>query len=48
MIRFYKGLKDDVKDNLYKKDISDILVKYIQRAIRIDDCLYIYCIEKRS
>jgi len=48
MIRFYKGLKDDIKDDLYKEDIPDILIEYIQCAIRIDDRLYICCIEKRS
>jgi len=29
MIQFYKELKDDVKDNLYKEDIPDTLMKYI-------------------
>jgi len=48
MIRFYEGLKDDVKDNLYKKDISNTFIKYIQYIVRIDDRLYIYYIEKRS
>ncbi len=48
MIRFYKGLKDNVKDNFYRKDILDIFVEYIRCAIRIDDCLYIRYIEKRG
>ncbi len=48
MIRFYKSLKDDVKDDLYRKDIPDTLVKYIQYIIRIDNCLYTYYIEKHS
>ncbi len=29
MIRFYKDLKDDVKDDLYKKDILDTFIEYI-------------------
>ncbi len=48
MIQFYKNLKDDVKDNLYRKDIPDILIEYIQHTVRIDDCLYIRRIEKRG
>ncbi len=48
MIRFYESLKNDIKDDLYRKDISDILVEYIQRTIRIDDRLYIYRIKKYS
>ncbi len=48
MIYFYKNLKNDVKDDLYKEDISDIFVEYIQYTIKIDDHLYIYCIKRRS
>ncbi len=48
MICFYKSLKDDIKDNLYRKDIPDTLIKYIQYAVRINDRLYIHHIEKRS
>jgi len=48
MIRFYKDLKDDIKDDFYKKDILDIFIKYIQYTIRIDNHLYIYYIEKYS
>ena len=29
MIRFYKDLKDDVKDDLYKEDIPDTFIEYI-------------------
>jgi len=29
MIYFYENLKDDVKDDLYKKDISNIFIEYI-------------------
>ncbi len=46
MTCFYKGLKDDVKDDLYREDIPDTLIKYIQYAIKIDDRLYIRRIEK--
>ncbi len=48
MIRFYKDLKDDIKDNLYKKDIPGTLIKYIQYIIKINDYLYIYYIKKRG
>ncbi len=48
MTWFYKGLKDDVKDNLYRKDILDTLIEYIQYTIKIDNHLYIYYIKKRS
>ena len=48
MIQFYEDLKDDIKDNLYKEDILDTLIEYIQYIIKIDDRLYIYYIEKRS
>ncbi len=48
MTRFYKSLKDDVKDDLYREDILDIFIEYIQCAVKIDDRLYTHCIEKRS
>jgi len=48
MTWFYKGLKNDVKDNLYKKDILDILIEYIQYTVKIDDYLYIHRIKKYS
>ena len=48
MIYFYKGLKNNVKDDLYQEDMPDIFIEYIQCAVKIDDCLYIRCIEKRS
>ena len=48
MIRFYKDLKDDIKNDLYKKDILNTLIKYIQRIVRIDDRLYIRYMEKYS
>ncbi len=37
-----------LKDDFYRKDISVILIEYIQYTVRIDDRLYIYCIEKRN
>ncbi len=48
MIQFYEDLKDDIKDDLYKKDIPDIFIEYIQYTIKIDNYLYIRCIEKRD
>ncbi len=48
MTQFYKGLKDDVKDDLYKEDISDTFIKYIQHAIKIDNHLYIRRIERHD
>src|SRR6266699_704374 len=48
MIYFYESLKDNIKDNLYREDIPDILIEYIQCVMRIDDRLYTRCIEKRS
>ncbi len=29
MIRFYKELKDNVKDDLYREDILNIFIEYI-------------------
>jgi len=29
MIWFYEGLKDDIKDDLYKENISDTFIEYI-------------------
>ena len=40
MMRFYHGLKDDVKDILVMEDRPDTLEAYIERAIRIDNALY--------
>jgi hypothetical protein len=48
MTRFYEGLKDDVKDDLYKENMPDTLAKYIQHAIRIDDRLYTRRLEKKG
>ncbi len=46
MSRFYEGLKDDVKDDLYKEDRPDNFTEYMQWAIKIDDCNYIRRIKK--
>ena len=48
MTRFYESLKDDIKDDLYREDIPDIFIEYIQYTIRIDDRLYIYYIERHG
>ena len=48
MTRFYKGLKDEVKDDLYKEDMLDIFVEYMQCVKRIDDRLYIRRLEKKG
>ena len=37
MQAFYEGLKEEVKDELYKVDRPDSLNEYIAIAIRIDD-----------
>jgi hypothetical protein len=37
---FYNGLKEEVKDELYKVDCPDSLDEYIGIAIRIDKRLY--------
>ena len=48
MIQFYKDLKDDVKNNLYREDIPDTFIEYIQHIVRINDRLYIYRIKKHN
>ena len=40
MQTFYKGFKEEVKDELYKVDRLDSLNKYIAIAIQIDDWQY--------
>lgn len=37
---FYDGLKEDVKDEIYKDDRPATLDEYIAKAVRIDDRLY--------
>ena len=37
---FYEGLKEEVKDELYKVDRLDSLDEYIAITIRIDDRQY--------
>jgi hypothetical protein len=39
---FYNGLKEEVKDELYKINCPNTLDKYIAIAIRVDDRLYVY------
>jgi hypothetical protein len=34
---FYEGLKEEVKDKLYRDEEPDTLTKYIAIAIRIDN-----------
>ncbi len=46
MIYFYKKFKDDIKNNLYREDIPDTFIEYIQRIIKIDNRLYIQRIKK--
>ena len=41
MQTFYEGLKEEVKDELYKVDRPDSLNEYIAIAIRIDDRQYV-------
>ncbi|PHH84727.1 hypothetical protein CDD83_1481 [Cordyceps sp. RAO-2017] len=40
MSRFYEGLKEEVKDELYKEDRPNNLSDYIAMAVRIDDRQY--------
>jgi hypothetical protein len=45
---FYNGLKEDVKDKLYKVDRLDLLDEYIGIAIRIDKRLYTWKQQRRG
>jgi hypothetical protein len=40
MARFYEGLKDSIKDELFKLDRPGALTEYIEMAVRIDERLY--------
>ncbi len=40
MTVFYQGLKEEVKDELYKEDLPDTLSEYISMAVRIDNRQY--------
>lgn len=40
MEAFYDGLKDSVKDELYKEDIPDDLNSYIEIVVKIDNRNY--------
>ncbi|KAK4173488.1 hypothetical protein QBC36DRAFT_313833 [Triangularia setosa] len=44
---FYNGLKDEVKDELYREERPDTIDKYIAIAIRIDDRQFQRRMEKR-
>ena len=45
---FYKGLKEEVKDELYRLNRPATLDKYIEIAIQIDDRLYIQKQQKKN
>ena len=45
---FYEGLKEEVKDELYRLDHPAILDKYIKIAIQINNCLYIQKQQKKN
>ena len=40
MVRFYDGLKDLVKDDLYKANRSKRLNEYVEIIVKIDERLY--------
>ena len=40
LLHFYKGLKDNVKDEISKKDRPNNLYEYITTVIRINNRLY--------
>lgn len=40
MTIFYNGLKEEVKDELYKENIPNKLADYIATTVRIDDRQY--------
>lgn len=48
MDKFYRGLKDDVKDELYKQDVPGRLTEYIEMAVRIDNRLYMRKMERQG
>ncbi len=48
MLRFYRGLKNEVKDEIAKEDRPDTLTKYIERAVRIDNRNFARAQEKRG
>ncbi len=48
MTKFYKDLKECIKDKIIKKDRSEELAKYIEYTIRIDNRLYKKQQEKRG
>ncbi len=48
MSRFYEGLKEEVKDELYKEDRPENLSDYIAMAVRIDDRQYARRLERKQ
>jgi hypothetical protein len=40
ILYFYRGLRNDIKDKLNKKDYLNILYKYIIKVIKVDNRLY--------
>lgn len=40
LIHFYRGLRNNIKDELTKEDRPNTLYKYITKAIKIDNYLY--------
>jgi hypothetical protein len=49
-MQFYKGLYDDIKDELSKHDRNKFttLTIYIDEAIKIDNCLYERKLERKG
>lgn len=48
MQMFYRGLKNSVKDELYKEDRPSSFDEYVNRAVRIDDRLWQRSQERRN
>ena len=48
MEAFYDGLKDSVKDDLYKDDMPDSLDDYIEMAVKIDNPHYQRRLQKQG
>jgi hypothetical protein len=48
MAKYYKGLKDSVKDDLAKVDKPDDLADLIEQAVQIDNRLYERALERKG
>jgi len=48
MTAFYKGLKEEVKDELFKEDMLETLSEYVAMAVRIDNRQYQQCMQKKG